>query len=89
MKNVEFLTGTQISTRDGSEIASDLTYNFLEYRSLCVRCVRFEKPNKSDLAPFNHPSESFNPRYISARSSSLAASTYLHIWRAVVAVPEI
>jgi hypothetical protein len=26
MKNVEFLTGTQISTRDGSEIESDLTY---------------------------------------------------------------
>jgi hypothetical protein len=24
MKNVEFLTGTQISTRDGSEIDSDL-----------------------------------------------------------------
>jgi hypothetical protein len=28
MKNVEFLTGTQISTRDGSEIESDLTYKF-------------------------------------------------------------
>jgi hypothetical protein len=28
MKNVEFLTGTQISTRDGSEIDSDLTYKF-------------------------------------------------------------
>jgi hypothetical protein len=28
MKNVEFLTGTQISTRDGSEIKSDLTYKF-------------------------------------------------------------
>jgi hypothetical protein len=27
-KNVEFLTGTQISTRDGSEIKSDLTYKF-------------------------------------------------------------
>jgi hypothetical protein len=28
MKNVEFLTGTQISTRDGSEMESDLTYKF-------------------------------------------------------------
>jgi hypothetical protein len=28
MENVEFLTGTQISTRDGSEIESDLTYKF-------------------------------------------------------------
>jgi hypothetical protein len=27
-KNVEFLTGTQVSTRDDSEIDSDLTYKF-------------------------------------------------------------
>jgi hypothetical protein len=29
----------------------DLTYKFLEYGSLFVRCVRFEQPNKSDLLP--------------------------------------
>jgi hypothetical protein len=43
--------GHKISTRDGSGIDLDLTYKFLEYRSLCVRYVRFEKPNKSDLPP--------------------------------------
>jgi hypothetical protein len=43
--------GHKISTRDGSVIDLDLTYNFLEYGSLCVRCVRFEKPNKCDLPP--------------------------------------
>jgi hypothetical protein len=59
--------GHKISTRDGSGIDLDLTYKFLEYRSLCVWCVRFEKPNQSDLPPFNHPRESpFYPRYISA-----------------------
>jgi hypothetical protein len=59
--------GHKISTRDGSGIDLDLTYKFLEYRSLCVRCVRFEKPKKSALPPFNHLRERpFYPRYISA-----------------------
>jgi hypothetical protein len=57
MENVEFLTGTQISTRDGSEIESALTYKFEKLGSLFARCVRFEKLNKSDLPPFNHPRE--------------------------------
>jgi hypothetical protein len=41
--------GYKISTRDGSVIDSDLTYKIWKYRSLFARCVRFEKPNKSDL----------------------------------------
>jgi hypothetical protein len=43
--------GHKISTREGTVIDFDLTYKFLEYGSLCVRCVRFEKPNKRDLPP--------------------------------------
>jgi hypothetical protein len=34
-----------------SVIDSDLTYKFWEYGSLFARCVRFEKPNKTDLPP--------------------------------------
>jgi hypothetical protein len=49
----------KISTGGGSGIDLDLTYKFLEYRSLYVR-VRFEKPN-------NHARDSpLYPRYISA-----------------------
>jgi hypothetical protein len=41
--------GHKMYTRDGSVIDLDLTYKFLEYGSLFVRRVRFEKLNKSDL----------------------------------------
>jgi hypothetical protein len=84
MKNVEFLTGTQISTRDGSEIDFDLTYKYLRILD-CSACVRFEKPNKSDLPPSTTRASPFHPRYISAFQQrcqphpsvpNLAASTF-------------
>jgi hypothetical protein len=58
MKNVEFLTGTQISTRDGSEIDSDLTY-------------KFEKLDRSSQDVFvskNQTKVSFPPSTIRARA---------------------
>jgi hypothetical protein len=58
--------GHKISTREGTVIDFDLTYKFLEYGSLCVRCIRFEKPKKGPT-PFNYPRERpLYPRYISA-----------------------
>jgi hypothetical protein len=51
IKTSDSSRGHKISTRDGSVIDLDLTYKFLEYGSLFVRCVRFEKPNKSHLPP--------------------------------------
>jgi phage terminase large subunit-like protein len=59
--------GHKISTRDGSVIDLDLTYKFLGYGSLFVRCVRFEKPNKKITYPIQPPArETLHPRYISA-----------------------
>jgi hypothetical protein len=69
MENVEFLTGTQISTRDGSEIESALTYKFEKLGSLFARSVRFEKLNQSELPPSTTRASPFSPRYISASSS--------------------
>jgi hypothetical protein len=69
MKNVEFLTGTQISTRDGSEIGSDLTYKF-EKLDRSSQGVSVSKNQTKVTYPHQPPArESFNPRYISARSS--------------------
>jgi hypothetical protein len=77
MENVEFLTGTQISTRDGSEIESALTYKFEKLGSLFARCVRFEKLNKSDLLPSTARASPFPPPYLSAfqQPPQLAKST--------------
>jgi hypothetical protein len=60
-------TGTQISTRDGSEIDSDLTYKF-EKLDRCSQGVFVLKKNQTKSpTPFNHEPESpLHPRYISA-----------------------
>jgi hypothetical protein len=87
--------GHKISTREGSVIDFDLTYKFLEYGSHSVLCVRFEKPNQSDLPPlqpsarepvlpplyFRFPSELPTPQDCQPH--------HLHIRRALVAVPGI
>jgi hypothetical protein len=62
--------GHKISTREGSVIDFDLTYKFLEYGSLCVRCARFEKPNKSAYPRQPPARDPFHPRYISALPQS-------------------
>jgi hypothetical protein len=73
--------GHKISTRN----CSDLTYRFLKLGSLFARCVRFEKLNKSDLPPFNHPRERASTRSIFPLVvPSLAASTFTFgalLWR--------
>jgi hypothetical protein len=90
MKNVEFLTGTQISTRDGSEIDSDLTYKFekLDRFSQGVFVSKNQTKVTYPLQPRAREPAS-TPRYISARRvansqdcqphpfvPSLAASTF-------------
>jgi hypothetical protein len=70
MKNVEFLTGTQISTRDGIEIDFDLTYKFSRMLDRSAYGV-FVSKNQTKVPYPLQPSAraSFNPRSISARSS--------------------
>jgi hypothetical protein len=84
MENVEFLTGTQISTRDGSEIESALTYKFEKLGSLFARSVRFEKLNKSELPPQPPARARFLPAIFPLVVPSLAASTFTFgalLWR--------
>jgi hypothetical protein len=66
MKNVENLTGTQISTRDGSEIESDLTYKF-EKLDRSSQGVFVSKNQTKVTYPLQPPARArFHPRYISA-----------------------
>jgi hypothetical protein len=66
MKNVEFLTGKQISTRDGSEIESDLTYKF-EKLDRSSQGVFVSKNQTKVTYPLQPPARArFHPRYISA-----------------------
>jgi hypothetical protein len=70
MKNVEFLTGTQISTRDGSKIESDLTYKF-EKLDRSSQGVFVSKNQTKVIYPLQPPGRArFYPRYISAFQQS-------------------
>jgi hypothetical protein len=61
MKNVKFLTGTQISTRDGSEIESDLTYKF-EKRDRSSQGVFVSKNQTKVTYPLQPPARArFHP----------------------------
>jgi hypothetical protein len=67
MKNVEFLTGAQISTRNGSEIESDLTYKFEKLDRSSQGVFVSKNQTKVTYPPFNHARERpLHPRYISA-----------------------
>jgi hypothetical protein len=85
MKNVEFLTGTQISTWDGSEIESDLTYKFEKLDRSSQGVFVSKNQTKSDLPPFNHPRErAATPAIFPLAVPSLAASTFTFgalLWR--------
>jgi hypothetical protein len=86
MKNVESLTGTQISTRDGSEIDFDLTYKFSRMLDRSAYGV-FVSKNQTKV---NYPPSTIRARELQPPAifplavPSLAASTFTFgalLWR--------
>jgi hypothetical protein len=75
IKTSDSSRGHKISTRDGSVIIdSRFNLQILKYGSLFARCVRFEKPNRSEL-PASSPSPLELPTLLLVPSST--ASTFI------------